>query len=255
VRKILINTILILWGINTNAQKMIIPGGLESNRIIDFTFSYSYNEPGGDLGSRFGSINQVGFGVLYKTSSNWIGMIDGGYQFGGRVKETGLLTNLLNGSRHLSNISGFPAEISISQRGIITLGKLGRFIPTGKTNKNSGFILMIGCGYYMHKIHIGMQRNDVAPLQPDILKGYDRLTGGVGISQFIGYAHHSRNKYYNFIVGLELVQSFTRSYRGYNYNTMQYDKDMRNDNLVGIKVGWSIPIYLTNSGSEEFIYK
>lgn len=237
------------------AQKMIIPQGSESNRMVNFIFTYTYFEPSGDLAKRFNQINQVGFGVQYKTTTNWLAYVEGAYQFGPQPNEPLLLSSMANGSGYVSNTSGFPAEISLGQRGLVMHGKVGRFFPVLPNNKNSGIIVMAGAGYYMHKIHIGLKRRDVPPLLDELMRGYDMMSGGFCFNQFIGYQHHSKNKFYNFFAGIELMQAFTRSYRGFNYATMQEDKDIRNDNAVGLRFGWMIPIYLTKSGSEEYMYR
>jgi hypothetical protein len=237
------------------AQKMIIPQGVESNRMVNFVFTYTFFEPYSDLGKRFNQINQVGFGVQYKTSTNWLALAEASYQFGPQPNEPALMRSMANGSGYVSNASGFPAEITLGQRGLMMHGKVGRFFPLLPNNKNSGIIVMAGAGYYMHKIHIGLKRNDIPPLLDDLIRGYDMMSGGICFNQFIGYQHHSKNKYYNFFAGIELMQAITRSYRGFNYATMQEDKNLRNDNAIGLRFGWMIPIYLTKSGSEEYMYR
>ncbi len=57
-----------------------------------------------------------------------------------------------------------------------------------------------------------------------------------------------------FFAGVELIKGWTKNLRTYNFDEMQYTSDSnRNDILLGIKVGFIIPIFKKNT--EEFHYR
>jgi hypothetical protein len=87
-------------------------------------------------------------------------------------------------------------------------------------------------------------------------KGYDRLTMGPALTQFVGYSYQSNNRYYNFFIGVDFMEAFTKSVRKYNYDTRQADTDQRLDITYGLRVGWLIPIYLkSKNSSNEYEFK
>lgn len=247
---------MLIFTTHTHAQNTKQPKEeLLGNRIFEILFHYTYTEPEGDLISRFGYIHNMGTGVMYKTTNHWMASWELSYQYGTIVKEPNLLSRLTNSSGVISNTSGYEAEFSVGQRGLSSFVKVGRFIPTSYSNRNTGFVVTLGGGYYIHKIQINTRRNDIATLTPNLIKGYDRLTAGPALSQFIGYMHHSKNRFYNFYIGIETVQAFTKSLRGYNYDQMAYDNESRLDMTYGIRLGWTIPIYLNSKKQDEFYFR
>ena len=89
-------------------------------------------------------------------------------------------------------------------------------------------------------------------LNEDYKKGYDRLTNGFYLSQFIGYTFLDVRKRVNFYVGVEVNEAFTQNRRSWNYDMNLKDDATRNDILLGIKVGWILPIYFTPT--EKYYY-
>jgi len=101
----------------------------------------------------------------------------------------------------------------------------------------------LGGGYMQHKINIYDVGKNVPQLNNDFKKGYDRLTGGFGLNQFIGYLHLSNNKIANFYAGFEFNQAFTKGMRGYQYDLMKEDNIKRTDIQIGFRIGWILPLY------------
>ena len=56
-----------------------------ANKILNFQFSYTYNEPGGDLLRRFGAFHGAGGGLLLKTKRNFVYAADATYYFGENI--------------------------------------------------------------------------------------------------------------------------------------------------------------------------
>ena len=89
-----------------------------------------------------------------------------------------------------------------------------------------------------------MADNTAPQLLDDYKKGYDRLAGGLGISEFIGYTYLSNSKLINFYLGFEINQSWSKPKRDVNFDTGEPNPKLnRYDVLYGIKVGWIIPLF------------
>lgn len=82
---------------------------------------------------------------------------------------------------------------------------------------------MGGVGILQHKIRIEHQDNKIPQLEGDYLKGYDRLSNGLMVHQFVGYFHMSNNRLINFFVGAEAWQGFTKNRRDLNFDTKMHD--------------------------------
>lgn len=225
------------------------------NKIFNFQFNYTYQIPEGDLALRFGPLHQVGAGVNLKTRNHWYFALQANYQFGYTVEEPGLFYFLTNSSGYITNTGGYPATYYLSQRGMSGIISAGRLFPLSLSNRNSGILVMVGGGYLLHKINIASPSNDIPTLTDELKRGYDRLTGGFALHQFVGYYFQSANRYFNFYVGVDLNQAFTKSFRGYNYDQRAFDNASRFDATNGLRVGWMIPIYLATKDEDEFDFK
>ncbi len=219
-----------------------------------FYASYSFQVPQGDLSERFGLNSTIGGGFQWKVPSNWIFGGEFNYIFGNDVKNTDeLLTNLKTESGHIIDMAGNFAAISLYERGYNMAFKFGKIIPVLSPNPNSGFLIMVGLGYIQHHIRIEVENNTAPQLLGDYKKGYDRLTGGLSTSQFIGYTYLGDSRLLNFYGGFEFIQGWTKSLRDVNFDTMEPDeKKNRLDAFIGIKVGWIIPIFQRQP--EKFYY-
>ena len=106
--------------------------------------------------------------------------------------------------------------------------------------------------YMSHKIRI----DDIGRQSPQLLnaykKGYDRLTAGLGVQEYIGYMYMSNKRMLNFFFGFEFMQGFTKSQRSYDYDLRQADTDKRIDMLSGFRIGWVLPLYTRHP--QEFYY-
>jgi hypothetical protein len=248
-------TFLLLLSIQVSAQKTERSQRLGDN-IFNFQFHYTYVLPEGDLTERFGNFHNLGFGILYKSHKKWILAADASYQFGSDVKDLNFLYNLTNSTGVVMNNSGVAANYSIGMRGFSVFGKVGYLFPLTARNPNSGIIVLAGAGIYYHKINIATTNNDIPTLTEDLKKGYDRLSMGPALTQFVGYSYHSPNRFYNFFIGFDFMQAFTQSVREYNYETQLPDTEKRTDITVGGRIGWMIPIYLrTKNKDNEYEYR
>jgi len=207
--------------------------------------------PGGDMAKRFGTDINVGMPFFYKTGKNLVFGIEGNYFFGTKIKER-LMTNLVNADGTITDANGNPASFRLNQRGWNVYGYFGMVFNKLGHNKNSGLMAWVGAGYMRHKINIYDVGRTMLQIQGDLVKGYDRLTGGIAATQFVGYLFLSQNRMANFYAGFEVQEGFTKGLRGYQYDLMASDGQSRMDILYGIRFGWLLPLY--KKAPKDFYY-
>jgi len=205
--------------------------------------SYGLQVPYGDLQDRFGLSSTLGGSFIIKNKHNILYGVDGNFLFGNDVKETEILDGLKDRQGNITNEVGEITEFILLERGLLITGKVGILIPVIGPNPNSGLLLLGGVGLLQHKIRIEVQNNTAPQIRDDYKKGYDRLTNGLALTQFIGYQHLGNGRLVNFFGGVELIQGFTKNRRSYNFDTQEKDDKARTDLTVGFRVGWMLPLY------------
>jgi hypothetical protein len=149
--------------------------------------------------------------------------------------------------------SGIYADYSFSEKGFSLMGQAGKIVSFRKPNVNSGLLLLPGAGFLQHKISIDANEDDAPMLSKEYRRGYDRLTSGFMLSQFIGYFYlDAKHKRINCYAGIEVKEAFTKSRRSWNYDENRRDNSLRKDILLSVKLGWIIPFYFTQT--EKFYY-
>lgn len=207
--------------------------------------------PSGDMVKRFGPDLSAGGSFMLKTKKNWVLGIESNYMFGRNVKED-VLKQLKNAEGNVTNNLGYPADIRVTERGLGVHLFVGRVFKVLNKNPNSGLMVNIGVGYLAHKINIYDPEQKIAAVQSSIKKGYDRLSAGLSVSEFVGYLFLSENQLLNFYFGVESYQAFTKSLRKINYDTGLSDTKQRLDILTGLRFGWILPLY--KKRPNEFYY-
>ena len=209
------------------------------------SISYGGNWTTGELNERFGYLNHLGFFGGYKTSKNWIFGIEGNFIFGNQINVTGLFDNLVDSKGNITDVNGDIATVQVLARGYNVNGTVGKIFPVLSPNKNSGIYTNIGIGYLAYKMKIETQDHVVPQIELDYRKGYDRLTAGISIHEFIGYAYMANHGAVNFYAGFYMQEGFT-----FNKRTVFFDQpdipvstEQRLDIQYGFKVAWLIPIY------------
>ncbi len=221
-----------------------------------FSITYAYQIPGGDLVDRFGNNSNIGGSFMWKTHTNWIIGADFNFFFSSNIKhKDDILKNILTSNGYLIDNQGAFTDIFLYERGFYTTLKFGKVFSVFGSNPNSGITLIGGVGLLQHKIRIegADPQNEPPQISGDYKKGYDKLSNGLCISEFIGYMNLGSNKITNFYIGVEFIQSWTQSRRDYDFNLMGKDETKRLDILSGIKIGWTIPFY-RQSGDKYYFY-
>ena len=211
---------------------------------------FSGQTPLGDLKQRFGENLSAGGNFLFKVRSSWVMGLESSYFFGKNVKED-VTAQMKNNEGFIVDNEGYPADLRITERGFNAYLIFGRVFPKLGHNPNSGLITNFGFGYMQHKIKLYDAGQKIAAVKGDMAKGYDRLSGGFAMSQFVGYLFLSGNRLVNIIAGFEFHEAFTKSYRGYNYDTGLTDTKQRTDYLIGFRIGWVLPLY---KRTQDFYY-
>jgi len=217
------------------------------------TVGYGYSTPGGDLANRFGNNGSVEVGFHVKDKKNWYYGIQFNYLFGNKVHEPNLLSNLLTSRGEILDEQGQITTLFIQERGFNVSLQGGKVIPVIGPNKNSGLLITAGVGFIQHKIRLEHQEAKITQLEGDYLKGYDRLTNGLSVHQFIGYYHMSNNRLINFYIGAQATEGFTQSRREWNLDTQTQDTAKRLDMLFGLRAGWILNLY-QRAPNDYYIY-
>lgn len=203
--------------------------------------SFSGHIPAGDLADRFGNSLAVGGGLEHISANNWILGLEGHYLYGNKVKEDPLEI-LRTDAGDIIGKDMLLASVALRQRGFY-IGATGGKLLTFKPEKRSGIRLTLGAGLLRHHIRIQDDTRTVTQLTGDYVKGYDRLTGGLALQEFIGWQHLGNQRRSNWMLGLELNQGFTHSLRDWDFSEMRKLDGNRLDLRFGIRAAWALPFY------------
>lgn len=215
---------------------------------ILFHVSAGTHLPGGDLAKRFGQDASIGGGLELITGNNFLLGAEGHFLFGQKVKEDPL-TIIRTPEGDIIGTDQFIASVFLRERGFYVGGMIGKLFPAGK--KRSGLRITAGAGMLRHKIRLQDDSQSVNAISGDYAKGYDRLTGGLALNQFIGWQHLAANRRANWFIGLEFSQGFTKSLRDWDFSEMRKLEGSRTDLRFGIRAAWTLPFYV---GNAEKIY-
>ena len=206
---------------------------------------YGFNYTSGDLIERYGHFNHLGLIAGYKTKKNWVFGVDGSFMFGSDVNLTGLFDHLVDSQGKITDQNGDNATVIVSGRGFYTNATIGKIIPVLSPNKNSGIFINFGAGFLLHKLRVETQDHVVPVLELDYKKGYDRLSSGANVSQFLGYAFMANEGVVNFFAGFYVQEGYTFNQRTIFFDTpdIPVSTEPMLDIQFGAKVGWLIPIY------------
>lgn len=218
--------------------------------------SYAFQLPGGDVADRYGNNSTIGFGGILKTSKNVLYSVDVNYIFGNKIHNAeSILWMVETQSGHVIDGNGTFALFALYERGYSLNFRVGKIFNVLNPNPNSGLMVRGGIGFLTHRMKIDNQHQTAAQISGDYAKGYDQLTGGINLNEFIGYFFMGKNRVTNFYAGFEFYQAFTKSMRDRDFNKVLFDQETQtykveghdNNNYIdlffGFKVAWMIPIY------------
>ena len=213
----------------------------------------NFDLPAADMATRFGTSFRIGPSLLYKTDGNWIFGAKGDFIFGNEIREDSLLFNVADQYGAFINSAGERIGVQLLERGYVIGLEVGKMIPLKKSRPDAGLLLLTGAGFLQHKISIFDKDKTIPQLRGAYRKGYDRLTNGWYLEQFVGYQSFDRQGLLNFHIGLNILAGFTRGRRDFQFDIMRPDNEPRLDLLFGLRAGWYIPIF--NSSGEPVLFQ
>lgn len=226
-----------------------MPRGNEGSVLL-FQTAYGGHRSGGDLAARFGNKFSVGGGIEWMSAGNLIVGSQAALYFGDQVRAD-VIANLRDADGLIFGEGGGISAIGLRERGTYLGGHLGKLVRLSPRNHRAGLRLTVGAGFLRHKIRIQDDPQVFVPaLSGDYKKGYDRLTNGLALTQFIGYQYMSRNRMVNLVLGLEFTQGFTEHRRTLNFDTRSPETGRRLDLLQGLRIAWTLPLYLGDNADD-----
>ena len=214
----------------------------ENNDILFLSINHTLQIPAGDMKKRFGNNSDISLSLTLKKHNQITISLECGALFGPTVKDNNLFNPIDGNNGSLISQNGEIPTIRLFERGGHIDVSIGKFIKTSTKRSNSGVLFSIGTGYIYHKIFIETLTTELPQLNSDLIKGYDRLSGGLLTKQFVGYLHFSEKNNFRYFIGFESIQAFTKDLREYNYSIQEYVNHKRRDYLFGFKCGFIVPI-------------
>jgi hypothetical protein len=236
----LLSISLLIGSLSLNAQSLLKDSVM--NAVL-LQVQYSYQFPLADMQTRFGNNSALGAGIAFKIKKNFILGIEGAGMLGETVKEPNVLKGATDNAGNIIGSDGGLVEYQLHERGFILKAIIGKIISFKKPNVNSGILINVGVGMMQHRIKIEIDEELAPQLNNSYQKGYDRLSNGVVISQFIGYQFMGTHRKLNFYAGMEFNEGFLKGRRNWNYPLNSADDATRTDVLIGLKACWMVPIY------------
>jgi hypothetical protein len=228
--------------INLSAQETPDVADLRNKgKAILFHLSIGAHVPAADLSKRFGQNMAIGGGLERITANNTVLGVEGHYLFGQQVKEDPL-TILRTPEGTIIGADGTLADVVFRQRGWYVGANIGRLFIFNEKQR-AGIRVTNSVGWLQHNIRVQDDNSSIVQITGDYIKGYDRLTGGITLQQFIGWQKLGVDRRNNWMIGLELSQGFTNTLRDWDFSTRQKLDSRRIDLRFGIRLAWTLPFY------------
>jgi hypothetical protein len=243
---------------------LVLPGALGQTDLFTTTklpprqgfllgVNGNFDIPAGDMAKRFGLSYRLGPSIQYKTRKNWIFGLKAEFILGDGIREDSMFTGIVDAEGTFINQDGQRIGINRYERGFMAGVEAGKIINTSKKISDNGIVLLTGIGFMQHKILIQDKGESLQQLRGNYRKGYDRLTNGIYLEQYIGYLYLSDNGLINFHIGLDIAWGFTEGRRAYLFDVQRPGNDKRNDIFFGVRGGWYLPMFKRKS--EEFYFE
>ncbi len=219
-----------------------------------FAAAAGWTFPFGDLGDEFKSFVNFNANLGWKTTSNWMFILDFGFQFGSNnVKNMDqMLSNLMTNDRNsfIIGSDGTDAGVVGYNRNLSLCLQVGKIFPVWGSNPNSGLLVMLSGGLLQHQIVFEFSQSKAFQIDGDYKYGYDRQKRGPMFGLFLGYIHLSKKYYANWYAGLQYNVAWTKMTRDVQFDMydpvsqtfLPTDKTY-NDHMITLKLGWMIPFF------------
>lgn len=244
----------LLFSCSAHAQDgLFVTPKVETRKGLLIALNGNLTIPAADFAKRFGVGYSFGPSVLYKTKKNWLFGAKADFIFGSRIKEDSFLINLQQSNGGIIGQNGIRSSLRVFERGYsigLQAGKIFSFSPKQPDN---GLMVLSAVGFIQHKILINDPNGNIAQIQDQYRRGYDRLANGWFVEQYAGYTYFGKNGLINFHIGLNLLVGFTQGRRDYLLDVRRPGTEKRTDIIWGLRGGWYIPVFKRKS--EEFFFE
>ncbi|MBI1183867.1 hypothetical protein GC194_06325 [bacterium] len=211
--------------------------------VTTFQFGYSANLTAGNLSEKTDLLNNIMPSLCHKNRHNWTFELGVGALLGTNALETNTPAGIYSEVGIPISTEGVLEQVKVRFQGYTVQFQTGKLIVPSRYNKNTGLWLCGGLGYMRHKLRFVYKGSNVPQLNDPYVKGYDRLTNGLALNQFIGYRRYSNKNNFNFSFGLEIVEGFTKNRRSWNYDVFGPLPNLRHDIYYGLKFNLLLPFY------------
>jgi len=174
--------------------------------VSNIEVSGGFGLPLGAFSERVALVYPVGGGFFRQSAKGWQWGATAYFIFGEEIKEPGFASNLLP---IIAGDGSFPG-IGATFQGIMTGGFVGKVLPLGKPNGNSGFAFRFGGGYLSSWYALRASGGLVPQLAAPYDKGYDRMSTGFYLSQWFGYQLMSNNQRGSTVGAISTILGFCR---------------------------------------------
>lgn len=205
-----------------------------------------------DMADRYNFFGQGGGAFIMKFRNNMLLVAEGVVLYGEGYKGPDPLRLILNQNGTITNQYGQPAEFSRGMRGMQLSLKTGYIYNRWAHNPNSGITLTAGVGFLQSRYWIDQRGNNVPQIMGDYVKGYDRLSNGLALNQFLGYTYFHNKNFWHVYAGIEFTEAWTQIRRDWDFTLMRRDNSKFFDTMTTFKVGWIISF--VQRESEEIYY-
>ena len=206
-----------------------------------FSVDYAYQFPEFDLKDRFGNNSSIGASLIQKNKNDILISLSGKWIFGNDIREDNIFELIDGNNGDIININGQIPIIRLFERGGQFHINIGKKYNLKKSKNKSGIVPSFGVGYVYHKIFIETLLGEIPQLNEELIKGYDRLSGGFSFKQSLTFMHLSKNNMKNFNIGLEIIECWSKDLRINNYTNNSVPKK-RFDMFIGLKFEWIVPL-------------
>ncbi len=262
MRKVTFIVLLLLQAAALRAQDELFDPSNKKGARSGFVLNGNggFDLPAADMARRFGVSYRLGPALMYKTTSNWLFGAKFDFIIGRDIKEDSLMINIRDkyqtSSRNLYefiNNDGQRIGVPVFERGYAVGLTVGKIFALKPAHPDNGVEVLTTVGFMQHRINIFDKDKSVMSIRQPLIKGYDRLSNGAFVEQYVGYIYFANNKLVNFSLGLDFLAGFTQGRRDYLYDVMRPDNAKRLDILYGIRAGWYIPIF--KRSSEDLLFE
>jgi hypothetical protein len=208
---------------------------------------FGFGMPGGELRNRFGNHLHATAGYNLVFPSHWTLGVEASYGFGRNVKQDPLSSlRDANGDIIAKDGSLSTTDITESVTMLPTV-KFGRVFVLKKRVKTPdwehGLLVNVGYSWIQYKYGLNNVSRDVAQLDGDRKKGYDRLASGPGgLAELTYFLQSPKGSYGVFFKG-QYYYGVSQSRRVYDYNYQRATTGVMPVSALILQIGFALTFY------------